>query len=233
MISLDKAVVAKLTKGGERFEILVDPIKAHAFKKNAEKSVKIEDILAASVIFKDSRKAEKASEETMQKLFGTTDAIRVAEKILREGELQLTTGQRKAMVEEKKNQIASMIARNAINPQTNAPHPPQRILTAMEEVGVLIDPLQSAEEQMEKVVKEIKIQIPLKIEMMQLAIRIPAQYSGKAVSVIRGMTNIKKEEWSPAGDYICAIEVPAGISSEIMEKLNKVTGGQVESKIIK
>ncbi len=233
MISLDKAVVARLAKAGERFEILVDPIKAHAFKKSVGKSAKIEDILATPVIFRDSRKAEKASEETMQKMFGTTDAMRIAEKVLCEGELQLTTDQRKAMVEEKKNQIANMIARNALNPQTNAPHPPQRILTAMEEVGVLVDPLQSAEEQMEKVVKEIKIQIPLKIETMQLALRIPSQYSGKAVSVIRGMTSIKKEEWSSAGDYICVIEVPAGISAEIMEKLNKVTGGQVESKIIR
>ncbi len=233
MISLDKAVVAKLAKGGERFEILVDPIKAYAFKKGADKSAKMEDVLASMVIFKDSRKAEKASEETMQKLFGTTDASKISEKILREGELQLTTDQRKKMVEDKKIQIANMIARNALNPQTNAPHPPQRILTAMEEVGVVIDPLQSAEEQVESVVKEIKTQIPLKIETMQLAVRIPAQYSGKAVSVIRSMTKIKKEEWSAAGDYICVVEVPAGLSVEMLERLNRLTGGQIESKILK
>lgn len=231
MISLDKAVVARLAKSGEKFEILVDPVKAHAFRKN--QNVKIDEIIAYPGIFKDSRKAEKASEDVMQKLFGTTDAMKIAEKILREGEIQLTTEQRKSMVEDKRIQIANIISRNAINPQTNAPHPPQRILNAIEEVGILIDPLQPAEEQVEKVVKEIKIQLPIKIETIQIAIKIPAQYSGKSTAVIRGMANVKKEEWSQSGDYICLIEVPAGLSVETLEKLNKITGGQVESKIIR
>jgi len=98
------------------------------------------DILAYPAVYKDVRSTENVPESELQKAFGTTDVFKIAEKIIKEGEIQLTTEQRRQMVEQKRNQIANIISKRGINPQTNSPHPPQRILNVMEKSGVNIDP---------------------------------------------------------------------------------------------
>ncbi len=230
-ISLDNAIVARLSKAGEKFEILVDPIKAYEFKKG--KITDIDSILAYPGVFKDARKADRIQTEVLQKAFGTTDAKKIAEKILKEGEIQLTTDQRRKMADDKKTQIASMIAHNAVNPQTNTPHPAQRIINAMDEAGVHVDPLEPSQDQVDRVVKAIKSLLPIKIETVAIELHIPAQYSGKASSVIRGMTSIKKDSWGSDGSYSCVIELPAGMAAEMLQRLNKITEGKIESKEIK
>lgn len=227
-VSLDDAVIARLSKAGEKFEILVDPVKAYDFKKG--KDVKIEDILAYPGVFRDARKADRIQDAVVQKIFGTTDAKKIAEKILRDGEIQLTTEQRRKMAEDKKAQVASMIARNAVNPQTNAPHPPQRIINAMDEAGIHIDPMEPAQDQIDRVVKAIKSLLPIRIEVVAIELRIPAQYSGKASSVIKGMTSVKKDSWNSDGSYSCVVELPSGLAAEILQRLNKITEGKIESK---
>ncbi len=230
-VSLDNAVIARLTKAGEKFEILVDPIKAHEFRKG--KDVKIDDILAYPGVFHDARKADRIQDATVQKIFGTTDAKKIAEKILHDGEIQLTTEQRRKMVEDKKMQIANMIARNAVNPQTNAPHPQQRIINAMDEAGVHVDPMEPAQDQVDGVVKAIKMLLPIKIEVVTIELRIPAQYAGKASSVIKGMTSVKKDSWDGDGSYSCVVELPSGLAAEMLQRLNKITEGKIESREIK
>jgi ribosome maturation protein SDO1 len=178
MISVDKAVVARLKSKGMNFEILVDPRKAFEMKKGA--NINIQDILAYPAIYKDARKGEVAREEDLQKTFGTTDVFKIAEEIIKKGEFSLTTEQKRELIEEKKNQIANLISKRAINPQTNTPHPPQRILNAMESVGVNIDPFVDAEIQVERVLKAIKPILPIKFEKVLLQLKIPAEYSGKA-----------------------------------------------------
>ncbi|MBI4177472.1 MAG: ribosome assembly factor SBDS [Candidatus Aenigmarchaeota archaeon] len=228
---MDNAVIARLAKAGEKFEILVDPVKAHEFRKG--KDVKIDDILAYPGVFHDARKADRIQDSVTQKIFGTTDAKRIAEKILRDGEIQLTTEQRRKMVEDKKTQIANMIARNAVNPQTNAPHPQQRIINAMNEANVHIDPFEPAQDQVDAAVKAIKTLLPIKIEVVAIELRIPAQYAGKASSVIRGMTTVKKDSWDGDGSYSCIIELPSGLAAEMLQRLNKITEGRIESKELK
>ena len=45
MVSLDDAVIARLEKGGKRYEILVDPDLVDAWKDDPE-SVELDDLLA-------------------------------------------------------------------------------------------------------------------------------------------------------------------------------------------
>ena len=70
-VSLDNAVIARLARAGEKFEIWVDPVKAHEFRKG--KDVKIDDILAFPGVFKDAHKADRIQDAVVQKIFGTID----------------------------------------------------------------------------------------------------------------------------------------------------------------
>ena len=230
-ISVEKSVISRLIKSGEKFEILVDPEKAMELK--AGKPVSIEDLLASPEIYEDSKKGLRASSEKLNKFFGTNDLETIVRKIIKDGEVQLTTEQRKQMLEEKTKTIANIISRRGINPQTNTPHPADRIIRAMEQGGVRIDFDKPAEEQVDRVLKEIQHVIPIKFEKIQLAVKVPPQYSGKASSTVRNFGTLLKEEWKVDGSYIALIEIPAGLQQDVYDKLNSLTHGQIETKILK
>lgn len=231
MVKLEDAVIARLETHGERYEVLVDPDLALELKHGKE--VDVAQVLAVDTIFKDSKKGDKASEERIKQLFGTSNPLEVAKIIIKKGEIQLTTEQRRKMQEDRKKQIVAIIARHAINPQTNAPHPPQRIEKAMEEARVHVDLSKTAEEQVQQVLKALRPIIPIRFEERTVAARIPAQYAAKAYSVVKSFGDIKKEEWQKDGSWIILMNLPAGVVDEFFEALNSLTKGEVGTKIIK
>jgi len=231
MISLEKAVIARLSKAGKKFEVLVDPDKALEMKSGKE--FPLDDIVASMEIFEDSKKGKRASEEETNIAFGTTDPQIIIKTIIKEGDVQLTTEQRNRMLEEKKKSIANIISKRGVNPQTNVPHPIDRVLRAMDEVKVKIDLEKRTEEQIDRIQKEIQVILPIKFEKVQLAIKIPPQFAAKSTSIIRSFGSLLKEEWGSDGSYIALIEVAAGIQQEIFDRLNSLTHGQVEVKIVK
>jgi ribosome maturation protein SDO1 len=151
MVSLEKAVIARLKKGGEVFEVLVDPYLARDLKEGRE--VDFEQLLAVEEVFKDARKGERVSKEELTKVFGTADIRTVARKIIVEGEVQITAEQRKEMLEQKKKQIIEYLRRNTVDPRTGAPHTPARIEMALEQAKVHIDIFKPVEAQIKEIVK--------------------------------------------------------------------------------
>jgi ribosome maturation protein SDO1 len=231
VVSLDKAVIARLQHSGQRFEILVDPNKALEFKRGMKMS--ISDILAYPAIYKDARSTDMVAEQDLQKNFGTTDVFKIAEKIIREGELQLTTEQRRNMVEQKKNQIANFISKKGINPQTNAPNPPQRILNAMDKAGINVDPFVDAELQVNKILKGIKAILPIKFQKVTFQVKIPPQFAGRVYSVLKTSGSITSEQWLNDGSLSVSIEILGGMQEELFQKISSLTHGSFESKVVK
>ena len=231
MISVEKAVIAKITKNGIKFEMLVDPVKAMDLRTGKE--VTIEELIASEEIFEDSKKGLRASGENVNKAFGTNDRAKIAYTIVKEGEVQITTDQRRAMLEEKTKAIASIISKRGVNPQTGIPHPADRVLRAMEQAKVRIDLERRMEDQIDGILEKIQSIIPIKFEKMQVAIKVPPESAGRASSIIRNLGEMIRDEWAKDGSYICMIEIPSGIQQEIYTRLNDLTHGQVEVKVIK
>ncbi len=224
-VSVDKAVIARYEKFGKKFEILVDPEKAIELKSG--KNIPIDDVLAVREIYEDAKKGMRAGEEDIEKAFGTEEVEKIAVIIIRKGEVQLTAEQRRRILEEKRRLIASIISKESINPQTNAPHTMERILNAMEMAKVNIDINKSAEEQVDDVLHMIQRVIPIRFERIDLQIKVPPQYSGKCYSVIKEFGKMKREEWLSDGSFLCVIEIPAGIKNDVFNKLNNLTHGDV------
>ncbi|VVB94698.1 Ribosome maturation protein SDO1 [uncultured archaeon] len=231
MVALDESIIARLKTHGKTFEIFVDPDAALAFKRGDQ--AKIENILAVEDVFSDAKNGDRPAEQDVLNAFGTTDAIKIAQKIILEGELQLTTEQRKQIQEDKKRQVIAVIARNAINPQTKAPHPPARIEAAMNEAGVHIDPLKSVDEMVTLTMKAIRPIIPIRFEEVKIAIKIPAEYAAKTYGSIAKFGNLVKQEWQNDGSWIGVISIPAGMQDELYSLLNGMTRGSAETKFIK
>ena len=226
----DKFTVARITKDNEHFEVLVKPQKALDYR--AGKVAGITEVLVAETIYSDANKGTRVSEESLRKAFGTTDPLKVAETILKTGTLQLTTEQRRRMVEEKRKQVIDFISRECIDPRTNLPHTPMRIENAMEQIHYPIDPFKPVEEQARDIIKLLRPILPLKMEQVAVGVSIPAQYSARAYGTIKGFGTIKREEWQPDGSWHGVLEMPAGLYAPLVEKLGEVTKGNGEAKII-
>lgn len=222
--------IARLRKGGEIFEVVVDPDMAISFKHGV--NVDIKDIIKSEEIFTDAKKGSFAPENRLKELFGTESALEVAKIILAEGEIQLTNEYRAKVREEKKKKIISLIAKNAIDPKTKLPHPPQRIENALEEKKVKIDEFKKAEDQLERVVDEIRPILPIRFETKKIEVIIPPAYAGKAYSVIAQFAKPYNEEWRNDGSYKCIVEIPAGLQINFIEKVNALTHGDVETRAI-
>lgn len=224
-------VIARIEKGGECFEVLVKPDAVQKIRDGKE--VDVLSQLAIDEVFRDAHKGSKASSEKMKEFFETDEPIAVAKILIQKGEIQLTTEQRRQMQEQKRRQIVQYIAANAINPQTGAPHPPQRIEIAMEEAKVHVDPFKPTDVQVNEVLKAIKPLIPISMERVQIAFKIPALYAGKGYAEVRKLGDLARESWQNDGSFLGVIEIPAGMQSEILDHLNHLTKGSVETKLLK
>ena len=229
MIPLDQAVVARLESYGERFEVLVDPNLAMRIRQGED--VDLEEVVAADSIFSNAAHAERASEEALLKVFKTTEFEEAALRIIRKGEIHLTSEQRRHLIAEKRNRVVTFIARNAVNPQSGFPHPPQRIELAMEEARVSIDPFKSVEEQVKEVVKALRPLLPIRFEEIRIAVKIPADYAARAYEITTA-GSLEREEWQKDGSWICVVRIPAGIQNEFYDLVNKVSKGNAETRIV-
>jgi len=229
MVKMEDAVVARFSSSGEKFEILVDPYLAMDLKHGKE--INFDELLASDTVYKDAAKGEEKGEEGIKSVFGTLEIQNIAKKIIEDGDVQLTTNQRRQLIENRKKELVDSIARNAINPQTNAPHPPQRIQNAIEEANIHIDLNKSFNEQVATAVREIKKLLPLSMEKMQVAIKVPSTFAAKANSILHKY-DLKKEEWQSDGSLITVVEIPAGMKNELFGELNSLTHGDIETKIL-
>jgi len=230
MVSLEDSVTARFETGGNRFEILIDPQAAQDYKEGEE--VDWEEAIAADGIWNDSSKGERAPEKLVNDTFGSLDLIDIYKKILAEGSIQLTSQQKKEMVEQKRNRIISHIAANAMNPQTGGPHPPQRIENAIEEIRYSIDPIESDQKQIENIVSKIKLLIPISFDKIRVAVKIPAIHVGKCYGQLSGLGNIESEEYQKDGSWIGIIEMAAAAQTKLEDLLGSVTKGTAEIKAL-
>jgi ribosome maturation protein SDO1 len=230
MIPLQKAIIAKLKKSGETFEVLVDCDKALEIK--AGKNIPLDDVIASDVVYSDSKKGTHASENRLHDLFETEDNEKIIIEIIKKGDVQLTSEHKNKLRDEKEKQIIQIIHRNAINPSTNTPHPEDRIKNAMKEAKIKVDEFSSAEEQVQEIVKKLTPIIPIKYETRIIQFELNSKIAGPCMTQLKRFADIVKQDWQKDGSLSVQVKVPAGMQNELFEKLNSIAHGQIESKIL-
>jgi ribosome maturation protein SDO1 len=231
MVKVEGAVTARWESGGSRFEVLVDPKAVQDLKDG--KDVDLSDKLALDQVFKDAKKGDKISEEHLEKIFHTRDLAAIAKEIVLKGEVQVTTEQRHELQAVKHRQIVQTIARNAMNPQTGAPHPAARIEAAMVEAKIHIDPFKPVDVQVQEVLTKLRPLLPIRLDVVRVRIRLPAQHYPRVIGELKGLGRILEEQWMGDGAWSGIIEIPAGIQTELYEKLNARTRGAAEPALVK
>ena len=218
MVSLDDAVLARLEKGGKRYEVLVDPDLVDQWRSDSS-AIELDDFMAMDEIFHDARAGERPTEDALMNTFQTLDVETILNIILEKGSIQLTTAQRKARVEHMRQQIIHHIHSQAIDPKSKSPHPRTRIELALEESKYSVDPFKRLEDQVKDAIAKLKPLIPLSFESVRLAFRIPGRAYGSVSQLLR--THQQKEGWLENGDWACVIEIPAGMKGDVIGQVLK------------
>jgi ribosome maturation protein SDO1 len=257
-MELGKFIIVRLKKGKKIAEMIVDPVKAWNARKLIDEKRKtiiaknptadltiadlkeipeidINDIFEGLTIFEDVHKGEVLQVSFLEQMFETTEPSEIAKKILIDSssEFQWTKQQREEVVNQKKNQIINILAKNCINPQTKKPHPPARLEKALQEAKYSIIVDKTAEEQIKDVIRAISAVIPIRMENVELSVNIPAIFAPKTYGTIERFGRIKQGEWQSDGSWAGTIDLPAGLEAEFLEKINGLTHGRALIKVLK
>ncbi|MFA4946277.1 MAG: ribosome assembly factor SBDS [Candidatus Micrarchaeia archaeon] len=229
MSGISNTITVRYEHAGEQFEVLVDPKLAYDYKTGVRKSW--ENVLVAEEVFKDANRGERQTAAALKKAFGPVSQAEACKLIFEKGELQLTTDQRRKALAEKKIRVVALIARVAVDPRTKAPHPVQRIENAIEEAGVHIDAFKPAEEQVARIIEELREIIPISTEESKVEVIVPAECAGRCYGMLKEY-GISGEEWRGDGSLRCVCAFPAGLQGEFYNKLNKMTSGNAQTKLL-
>jgi ribosome maturation protein SDO1 len=227
----DEYTLVRYTHQGEKFEILVDPDNGLSYKRGDRAD--LTNVLMLETIFTDAKKGTKPTEAKLEEVFGTKDPIEIAEMMFERGVFQLTAKQRKEMTEQKLRQIITLISRSYVDPATKLPHPPLRVENALGEIKVNIDPFRDAEEQLKDIVDALRPVLPMSMETVDIAIKIPAEHSSKSYGIVKELAEIKRDEWTGDGSWIAVVAISAAMQGELLDRLGKATQGNLQTKIMK
>ena len=222
--------LVKYSFEGEKFEIMVKPDPALDYKLGKKKDISA--VLVSDDIYTDSGKGTRPSTEKLLKAFNTEDQTVIAEIILQKGDLNLTTDQRRKMIEEKRKQIVHFIAKTYVDPRTHLPHPPLRIEQAMKDGRISVDPQKNIDEQVKDIVEKLRSIIALKSENLELEIMIPAQFASQSYAVLKSVGSLKKEEWQNNGSLKAILEIPAAARPNVIDRLGSITKGSATVEVV-
>lgn len=213
--------------------MLIDPDAALSIKRG-EFDGDLEEVIAAEDVFEDASRGDRPAENDLEKVFGTTDPLQIIPEVVKKGEIQITAEQRREMQEQKRKSLINRIARNAVNPQMNdSPHPPERIERALEEAGFKIDPMEPVESQVDDALDALRPVLPIKFAEVTVAVQLPAEYAGSGQAQIRSYGDLEREEWQNDGSWVGVITFPAGMQNDFYDKVNNITSGTAETRIVK
>ncbi len=62
---------------------------------------------------------------------------------------------------------------------------------------------------------------------------IPAQHYPRVIGELKGLGKLSDEQWLSDGSWSGILEIPAGVQTELYEKLNARTKGAAETALVK
>ena len=108
-----------------------------------------------------------------------------------------------------------------------------RLEQALEESRVHIDAFKDAAEQIEDVIKAMRPIIPMKFERVRDRGEGIRPTSRRGSTGCSRATGYRRRNGRKDGSLIVVIEMPAGMQGEFYERLNRLTAGSAETKIMK
>ncbi|GEM_PF-5994148 len=155
--------------------------------------------------------------------------------VLEKGFLKIPESIRDKLIEEKMSEILRYLQKYAVNPATNAPYSPQQLEEAFNKIrarGIKLDPLMDVKNLLPLVVKSIQEILPIRLELIVVRVRIPAEYVGPLYGKLANLGTFKEQKWLDDGSLQAVLEVPAGVFLRFNNLLVNSTRGQARIEIL-
>lgn len=218
MSTVDKSIIAKISKNGKNFEILIDP---------DDHSLVIDEV------FLDSKKGLRAGSGELESAFNTTDVQEIAKNILAHGKVHTTSEQRDKERNEKLNRIVALIALSAVDPRTHAPIPADTISKGLDEAVFRLDS-RPIEDQLPDAIKKLRPIIAFTFEEKRIQVSdLPPTIAGQCMRICKNLGTTESEKWNGDGSLTIVIRIPAGLQEEFMDKINSLTHGKTQMEFLK
>ncbi|GAH45198.1 unnamed protein product [marine sediment metagenome] len=229
-IDLKGKSIVRYEKHGRRYELLVNPEPAWLFIQGEE--VEIDDIFEVYIVYENISRGVKSTQDDLGVAFEGLTERETAIKILKEGKLQLTIGQRNEILKDKRIEIVDFIHIHCINPRENAPIPKDRIENAILDLGVNISYKDDVKSQALEVIDLLKPIMPIRLESVKLAVKIPPSYTGSLYGFLISAGNLVQEEWLSDGSLAIVVNIPSGTQADFLEQITSRTKGKAQVKVL-
>jgi ribosome maturation protein SDO1 len=216
--------VVRYKKGKVVFEVLTE---AGAAAKFREGRVPWEQVLVTDIIFKNQSKGERAKEEDLASVFGGLDSLEILRKIVMEGDLQVSSAERREALDKKKHEILHYLHRNFLDPTLKLPHPLARLEGALEETKFRVDPDAPASRQALDLIKALSGVLFFSKALKEASLRLGHKYVGACSNIIHSMAEVQKETYTPEG-VVWELGIPPADFDAFVAALNKVTKGDYD-----
>lgn len=216
-------VICRYKGGKQNFEIICN---AGSIKPYREGKAKLDDVVVTKEIFFDVKKGTRPKESDLTNSFDTKDIDECLDIIIKKGDYQVSTNERKEQVEQKKAQMIEYVHKNFIDPTTKKPHPITRIENAFSQIKALnINPDTSAEKQVNDLLPKLKDIIMLVKNEMEGYLTIPNKHVGKCQGIIKKYATIVEEKYNAENAMFKIGFLPCDLDA-FMSSLNTITHGE-------
>jgi ribosome maturation protein SDO1 len=205
----------------QTFEVLVKPEKVPKYR---EGKFSLQNTIFSDQVFIDHKKGDKASENDLKWAFPELSSNEILEKIIKEGDYQLSTKERKEAVDEKRKEIINYIHKYYIDPKTKKPHPIVRIENALNDVKFTVDLHKSAETQVNEIFSKLLDHIFLKKSGMTGTIKFGHEYIGSCLILVKNHCTVERENYDSKG-IILSVSILPGEYEYLLKELNVKTKG--------
>ena len=229
-IDLKGKSIVRYEKHGRRYELLVNPEPAWLFIQGEE--VEIDTIFEVYIVYENISRGVKATQDDLDVAFEGLTEREIAIKILKEGKLQLTISQRNEILKDKRIEIVDFIHIHCINPRENTPIPKDRIENAILDLGVNVSYKDDVKSQALEVIDLLKPIMPIRLESVKLAVKIPPSYTGALYGFVISAGNLVQEEWLSDGSLAVVVNIPSGTQADFLEQITSKTKGKAQVKVL-
>jgi len=221
--------VVRYKDGKKNFEIGCKVGTVLKFRKG---ELGFNNVLASDEIWKNVSKGERANADELKETFGTDKILEIAQTIAEKGDLQLTDAERKAMLEEKKNEIVNYIHKYYTDPRLKTPHPVARIEAAMAELRIHIDPDTPNEKQINDIVKRLPEVLPIKKSEMSGTVSVGHELSAQVQGVLNKLQDLQVKSIKHTDESaVFEISMVPGAYDKLVKDLDKTTKGSYDLKL--
>lgn len=217
-------LLVRLKKGKTTFEVMVHEGQVTKYRDGNVK--RVEDVVVTDVVWTNAHKGTRASSEQLTSAFGTDSTAAVIKQILDKGDSQLSDGERKQKLADKRHEIVTYIHKNYVDPHNNLPVPITRVENALLQIKPRIDPDVDAARQVVALVPKLVSVMAMRKGGSSIVgvVTVPAKHAGATSSAIRKHVTVVRETYGPSVKY----EVEVNSHELFMKELARVTKGEYE-----